>query len=304
MSGDTRAAGVIPARVSILTTVHNAGPYLRQTIDSALAQSFGGWELILVDDGSTDDSRDILASYADARIRVDLLPQNVGRIRALRHAFALARGEYIAILDADDVAHPDRLARQVAVLDTSPRTMMVGSWARRINEHGVALGVWQPPVEPRRLRDALAWGNPFVHSSVTFRRGDAEEVGGYRLDLPWANDYGLWIRLAQRGEIAMIADILCDWRIVGTSMTRGARHRVDVVRDSLVLLREAGDRLAFAGEAKIRNRHAITLAEIKSGLTRLRSGGALGGLATIARAITLDPLALGRWHRFRNEHLR
>lgn len=292
------------ARVSFLTTVHNAAPYLGATLDSAMAQTFGDWELIAVDDGSTDASRDILASFRDARIRVEHLPDNVGRIRALRHAFAQARGEYVAILDADDLAHPERLARQVALLDNSPRTMLVGAWARRIDESGRLLGTWQPPVAPGALRDAMAWGNPFVHSSVTFRREDAIAVGGYRIDLPWANDYGLWIRLAERGDVAMIDEFLCDWRIVATSMTRGTRHRVDVTRDGLVLLREARDRLGFSGTAKLRNRHAIRVAEIKEGMTQVRGGERARGLLAIARALVRNPLALAHWSRFRLEHLR
>ena len=104
-------------RVSVLMTIYNAEPYLKEAIDSIVAQTFGEWELIAIENGSSDGSRAILDSYQDERIRCFCLPENIGRTPALRYAFEQAGGEYIAVLDADDVSHPERFKKQVEYLD-------------------------------------------------------------------------------------------------------------------------------------------------------------------------------------------
>src|SRR3972149_9086486 len=102
--------------VSVLMTIYNAEPYLRAAIDSLISQTFPDWELIAVENGSTDGSLSVLKDYADPRVRVFQQKKNIGRTPALRFAFDQARGDYVAVLDADDISSPDRLARQVAFL--------------------------------------------------------------------------------------------------------------------------------------------------------------------------------------------
>ena len=163
-------SGSVP-RVSILMTVFNAAPFVGTAIDSVLAQSYHDWELVIVDDGSTDGSTAILSTYQDPRIRVTLLAQNIGRTPALRRAFAMARGTYYAVLDADDVSRKDRLARQVEYLDGHPDVVLIGSWARYIDRQGSEFGYWQPPVDAQDLREFLGWANPIVHSALSLRSG-------------------------------------------------------------------------------------------------------------------------------------
>jgi glycosyltransferase involved in cell wall biosynthesis len=291
-------------RVSILTTVYNAAEFLPVVIECVHAQTFTDWELVLVDDGSTDGSRAQLADLADPRIRVTLLPQNVGRLHAIRHAFDLARGEYVAILDADDVARPDRLAKQVALLDARPEVLLVGSWARMIDEHGTSIGAFHPPVDEGQIRELLGWANPIVHSSATYRAAAARAVGGYPLSMRHSHDCALWTRLAARGSVAMIPEELCDQRVVASSMTRGPRFQADVVRDGMLLAREARELLPLRGRGVIRNRDALLVAEVKWALYQLRSGAPLAAAVSLARAVMRNPLGVFRSRSYRREYLR
>ena len=286
-------------RVSVLTTVYNGAEFLRVAIDSVLAQSYTDWELVLVDDGSTDDSPAILASYGDPRIRVVILPQNVGRLHAVRRAFELARGEYVAMLDADDVARTDRLERQVAFLDANADVLVVGSWSRLIDETGRVLRTWHPPTDPQELHEFFGWGNPMVHSSVMYRAAAARAEGGYPTSMRYAHDCALWMRFAARGKVAIVPEELCDQRTVATSMTRGPRFRADVASDGLLLVQEARRLLHLRGQAATRNRDAYQLAEIKWGLYLATSGRRMAGVATIARAIARHPLGLVRSRSYR-----
>ncbi|MDE2223595.1 MAG: glycosyltransferase family 2 protein, partial [Candidatus Omnitrophica bacterium] len=143
----TSRTSVGAPRVSVLMTIYNAAPFLQESIDSLLTQSFQNWELIAVENGSTDTSAEILAGYKDPRIRVFHFSQNMGRTLALIQALGQSRGEYVAILDADDVAHPLRFARQVEFLDNDPETVLVGSWVQHIDEKGRVFKTWEPPTE-------------------------------------------------------------------------------------------------------------------------------------------------------------
>src|SRR4051794_27446559 len=125
-------------RVSVLMTIFNPGPFLQPALDSLSAQTFGDFELIAVENGSSDRSRDTIRNFAarDSRCKIIELPENIGRVPALNMGLAQASGDYVAILDADDVAHPERLAAQVELLDAQPDVMMVSSHARTIDESG------------------------------------------------------------------------------------------------------------------------------------------------------------------------
>jgi glycosyltransferase involved in cell wall biosynthesis len=291
-------------RVSVIMTVHNASAFLREAIDSVLAQHFGDWELVIVDDGSTDDSPAILATYRDHRIRTTALTQNIGRLRAVRRAVESARGEYVAILDADDVARPDRLGRQVALLDANAEVLLVGSWARMIDEAGTVIGTFHPPVDPDELREVLGWANPMVHSSVIYRAAAAREAGGYPPTMLHSHDCALWMRLAARGTVAILPDELCDQRVVATSMTRGPRFRADVVKDGILLAREAREILRPRGRAARRNRDAMLVARVKWGVYLLRTGRRAAGVGALIGAALRDPVGLLRTRAYRKQYLR
>ena len=279
---------IVPS-VSVLMTIYNAEPYLKEAIDSILTQKFADWELIAVNDGSTDQSKEILSTYDDPRVRVFTLPENTGRTPALRYAFEQARGEYIAVLDADDVALPERLARQVEFLDNHPEVVFVGSWAQIIDETGRITSTLEPPVNSEELRDCMGWSNPMVHSSIMYRSDAASKVGGYPEEFAYAQDSALMHELAWHGGLAVINDFLCQWRVSKTGMTRSRRYRLLIPYEQLALYRYAVQSLPLSARARRLNRLVTAKAEVKYGLAMLRDKSVLSGLGNILRGLVRYP---------------
>lgn len=254
-------------RVSVVMTVHNGAAFLREAVDSLLAQGFADFELVVVENGSTDDSPAILASYEDPRIRVFPYPRNIGRTRALNEALRRTRGALIAVLDADDVAMPDRLERQVAHLDARPEVVLLGGCYRKLYVDGSSgEEVLGGPFDHAALLDALAGDNPFCHSATMFRRASAAAVGDYAEDLVYAQDYALWIALSRVGEIAILPGApVVFMRLHPASATNSPEYLLPRLRDAFVLLGRAGSdpRLSPAGRresARARSRAALRYA--------------------------------------------
>lgn len=279
-------------RVSVLMTIYNAEPYLRAAVDSLIAQTFPDWELIAVENGSTDESMFILKNYSDPRVRIFPLEKNIGRTPALRLALDQARSDYIAVLDADDISLPNRFARQVEFLNQHSDVALVGSWAQHIDEHSKIFDVFEPPANQEELRDCLGWTNPIIHSSAMYRRKLAQEVGGYPENIIWAQDLGLILALAQRAKIAMIADYLCQVRVLTASMTRSTKYRMLVAREALLLFKQAANSLQLSNKARRLNRRAMAIAEIKLGAATLRSDSCWAGLKMVLHGLITAPSAL------------
>jgi len=279
-------------RVSILMTVYNADAYVRDSVNSLVAQTFRDWELIAVDDGSKDASLTVLREYSDARIRVFPLEENIGRTPALRFAFDQAQGDYIAVLDADDISLPDRLLRQIEFLDLHPDIALVASWAQYIDEGGRVFDQFRPPTNQDELIDCLGWTNPIVHSSAMYRRKLAREVGGYPSDIVWAQDFGLILALAQHYKIAMIGEYLCQLRVLADSMTRSQKNKILVASEALVLFRRAAKLLQMSEKGRRLNRRSLAVAEIKLGIAHLGSNSVLTGAKMVLHGLSTSPSAL------------
>jgi len=197
--------------VSVVTRVYNAERYLREAVDCVLAQSYADFELIAIDDGSTDTSPEILRSYTDPRLRI-VRQCNGGKNSAAIRGLTEARGRYVAILDSDDRSTPERLALQVAFLDRNPDVLMVGSAVNVIDEDGRIVATRHYPESDGELRKAAPIYNPFAHSSIMFRRDVALAIGGYSANLI-LEDFDLNMRLMQRGRVANLPQILTEYRI-------------------------------------------------------------------------------------------
>jgi glycosyltransferase involved in cell wall biosynthesis len=279
-------------RVSVLMTVYNAAPYLREAIDSLLAQTFPDWELVAVENGSKDASPAILARYTDPRIRVHALPQNIGRTPALRLAFEMARGEYMAVLDADDAALPTRFARQVEFLDAHPAVCLVGSWAEQINERSEVTGHFRPAGDPAALSDALGCGNPFIHSSIFYRADSARRAGGYPAEFVYAQDYALILEMEQRAPVAILPETLCRWRVVKTSMSFSWKHAVIIAREEFQLAQLAGRRAFHASCARRRARHELAVRQLRLGIFLVLNASPGQGMRHCLGAIIRSPSCL------------
>ena len=210
------------SRVSVIMAVYNGGPLLRRAVDSVLAQEFDDFELIVVDDGSTDAAPNVLGSIADRRLRLVRRP-HAGLTRTLNHALGLASASLVARLDADDVAAPQRLARQYAFLEAHPDVGVLGTGALEVDLEGRLVRTVVPPEDDAAIRRTLIRRNPLVHSSVMMRASLIERVGGYDDRWPVAQDYDLWLRLAPLTRFANLREPLVTRRLVP--------GRISVTRD-------------------------------------------------------------------------
>ena len=208
--------------VAVLLSVHNGAPWVRDAIASVLAQTERDLELIVVDDGSTDESPAIVteAAAADQRVRV-VRQAHAGLTKALNRALALVVAPLVARLDADDVALPERLARQRAFLDAHPDVGLLGTAGREVDPAGRELRVVSPPTDDAAIRRALIRRNPFIHSSVMLRRSIVTAAGGYDESLAVAQDYDLWMRLSPVTRLANLAEPLVTRRLVAGRVTAG-----------------------------------------------------------------------------------
>ena len=206
--------------ISVLMPVYNAAPYLAEAIQSILAQTWVDFEFLIINDGSTDGSAAVIDGFARQDQRVKVLHQeNRGIVEALNQGLSLARGRYIARMDADDISLPERFARQIAFLDANPSVAICGSACRKFYL-GRAHGVIPVAINPAEISARLLFRASIVHPSVMMRR-DAVVRGqfNYRAGYPHAEDFDLWQRMAESNRIANLPDVLVLWRVHGTQST-------------------------------------------------------------------------------------
>ncbi len=190
-------------QISVVIPVRNAGRYLGEALDSLQRQTFADIAIIVVDDGSTDDSAAIVAGRAaqDQRIRC-LAAEGKGIVDALNQGMALAGSEIVARMDGDDVCEPERLALQFAAMRENPRLVLLGTSAVAIDASGRPGEPLDMEADPVRLAASLRRSNPILHPTVMMRRAAVERCGFYRRAFTHAEDYDLWLRLSREGEIA------------------------------------------------------------------------------------------------------
>ncbi len=218
-------------RVSVVLTVYNSEKYIEDALKSLQAQTYPHFETIVVDDGSTDRTAEIVAGYTSERVRL-LRPGRLGRARALNYGVANAQGEYIAILDADDIALPTRLERQVELLDAHPEIGLVGTGHRRLRQDGSTADV--PCAEDDvHLRRGLLFAMLFHHSTAMYRRECFQRVGGYDESLSCCLDHDLYLRLAAHCRLGGIWDVLCIRRITGDNYFMTVFGRRHLTREKL-----------------------------------------------------------------------
>jgi hypothetical protein len=199
-----------PPPLSVLLTVYNGKRYVLDAINSILAQTHREFELLIINDGSTDGSSALLAAQRDERIRLIHHESNQGLIATLNHGLAVAKGRWLALMDYDDVAKPHRLERQVQFMTDHPDIASCGSM---IETFGQSTGPgWVRYTSPEDIAVALLFENPLCHPSMMH---DRRALQGMNLRYPnvlYAEDYALWSRLARRARIANIPETLLQYR--------------------------------------------------------------------------------------------
>ena len=247
-------------KISVVMSVYNAATSLEETLDAILTQTFRDLELVVVDDGSTDATPEILARAADRDPRVRVLTQaNTGLTRALIRGCAEARGEYIARHDAGDRSHPQRLEKQLALIEQGH--VLVGLAARYTDPDGHQLYITTAEGEDTR-RSLLTDGVGRIHGmthhgGVIFRRDAYLAAGGYRPQFRVGQDLDLWVRLARLGTIAFCDEVLLDSTIEPYSISIVARDSQMLAAEIIVSLRDGGDQdalLALAERSLIKKR--------------------------------------------------
>ena len=215
--------------VSVLMPVYNGEKYLREAIDSILSQSFDDFEFLIINDGSTDRSVDIIESYSDPRIRLLHNKKNMGISPTLNRGLDLSYGIYIARMDCDDISMSDRLAKQVEFMDSHPEVGICGTWVETFGE--VAKTVWKYPTEPERIKGYLLFYCPLAHPTVMMRQTMLTKYQlRYSPEYPRGEDWQLWQQSSRYFPIANISLVLLKDRITSMSVTR--RAHPDIQRNT------------------------------------------------------------------------
>jgi glycosyltransferase involved in cell wall biosynthesis len=232
-------------RVTVLIGAFNSAPTLRRAIDAVLDQTVSDLELIVVDDGSTDDSAAIARAVDDPRVRVLSMGRNVGIARSLNAGIEAARAPFVAVQDADDHSDPTRLECQLAALSASPAVAVVGCRMREVDEDGRELAA-RTSFAAGNVRDALLRFNPIPNTSAAFRRDAVLAVGGYDARYRYAMEYDLWLRLAERWEVVTLDEALAT-RVMGSANVAARAERAQTREAIVIRLRALARRRTLRG---------------------------------------------------------
>lgn len=217
------------AQVTVLMAVYNGEKYLQEAVDSILRQTHTDFEFLIVDDASIDDTPRLLAGCQekDPRIKVLRNEKNLGLGASLNLGLKVARGRYIARMDADDISLEHRLEKQVRCFAEHAGLGAVASWARQIDERGENLGQWASPLDPEEIYYLLNFRNCLTHSTVMFRKNIVSRLGGYNENICRAQDYELWYRLSKVTKIFQVQEVLVLWRKTSENISSRAREEQD-----------------------------------------------------------------------------
>lgn len=196
--------------ISVILPVYNGGEFLAKAIQSVLNQTYPHFEFIIINDGSTDDSDTIIKSFADERI-VYVRQENKGLGATLNEGLLKAKGEFIARQDQDDISYPQRFERQIGFLNKHPEILLTGTWARILKNLQEEMGYHKHSCSSALLHFDMLFDNPFVHSSVMFRKEAITKAGNYSNARDVYEDFDLWSRFLNYGKLANIPEVLLDY---------------------------------------------------------------------------------------------
>ncbi len=234
--------------VSVLIAVYNSDRYLATAIESVLQQTFTDFECLLIDDGSTDRSGQILQAYAarDSRLRI-FQQSNCGIAKTRNRLLAEARAEWVAVMDADDVMLPDRLERQVQFLSAHPEVVCVGGALDWIDQQGRLIGHLDMPQSDAEIQQLLLGGISLLHHPCTMvRRSALLQVGGYDETLMASVDLDLWLRLGEVGQLANLPETMLQYRLHSHSVTHA--KQLQQSQDALTACQNAWKRRGIQRE--------------------------------------------------------
>ncbi len=207
-------------KVTVLMAVYNCEQYLREAVESILGQTFQDFDFLIINDGSTDSTREVILSYDDPRIRLVDNEQNLGLTRSLNRGLELAQGEFIARQDGDDISEPERLSKQVTFLEAHPEVALLGTWYKKIDAQGNLIGLRDLPCDSTQILWGILFFCPLIHSSIMLRKSPVlNQVGFYNESFSYAQDYELWSRISQHFPVGNLNEYLVRYRVNPSSMT-------------------------------------------------------------------------------------
>ena len=216
--------------VTVLMPVYNGEKYLKEAVDSILNQTFEDFEFLIIDDGSTDRSLEILKSYKDPRIRIFQNEKNIGLIKSLNKGLKLTQGKYIARMDADDISLPERLEKQITFMDVSPKIGVCGTWLQTFGE--IKKTVVKSPLNHEDICARMFCDNSIWHPTVIFRK---DIIDRYHLfydeNVQGCEDYKLWVEMAKVTILANLPEVLLLYRIHGFQVTKLGSNSQDIKND-------------------------------------------------------------------------
>lgn len=215
------------SEISVLMSVFNGDVFLRRAVESIVAQTFSDFEFVIVDDASTDKTSEILAEYAarDSRIHVFRNERNLGLTASLNVGLSHCRGRYVARMDADDVAEPERFMTQYWFMEEHPDVAASGTCVRVIDEEGKMLGEKTLALTYEEVKSKMLFNNQFIHSTLFFRADILKDSGGYNEKFKKSQDYELMLRLCSRYPVVNLREKLLKFRLHGDSLSWTSRDQ-------------------------------------------------------------------------------
>lgn len=250
----------IKPKISINMVTYNRAHYIAEAIVSVLEQSFHQWELIIVDDGSTDKTEEVVKTFIskDDRIKYLRNSENFGVVKSRNIALGKSVGKYVAVLDSDDIwCDKDKLKKQFEKIEEG--FVLVGASVVTINEKGNLLKKIIRPLSDGDIRRNILYKNPFAHSSVVFDREKALSIGGYK-DFKVGEDYDLFLRLGLVGRICNLKGIMLKYRLHGNNISLG--NKVNSLENNLVIIKKYKDKYPNYFLAFLRRKFRLVIGKI------------------------------------------
>ena len=219
-------------KASIILPVYNAEAFLAEAIESILNQSFKDFELIILNDGSTDASKDIILSFDDARIKYIENETNLGLIKTPNKGIGLCNGKYIIRMDADDICEPQRIEKQILFMEKHPDIGVCGTWAKVINKKGEITGKIVNQTNPLFVSISLLFSAPLVQPATCFKASILKKHLYH--DVTIAEDYDLWTRLDKETKMANIPEYLFRYRWHDTNISKTKQELQEQIKETLI----------------------------------------------------------------------
>jgi len=300
--------------ISVVVGAYNEEGCLAATIQSLLGQSFSDYEIIIVDDGSTDKTAEIAKSFEDTRIKVIDIDENIGLPNALNYGIRESEGKYIARADADEYSDPFRLQKQRSALEANSSVQAVGCWYTTIGpDNGRVATVQVPPNRDYGVNDLLNRGPGVAHGSVMMRKEAVKRVGGYRGEFTLAQDYDLWLRMADEfgdGWLDIVPEVLYERRVEAQQLekrelqrlfaetARKCARRRQQGQDDVGLLEQLSDRAPDVESRSFNSRVATGMYHYLQANHLLEQGNRTASRTQALKSIWFAPMKLRPWYLF------